>query len=187
MAPSPATMPTGSPTRSTNPVTTTPGCVRLGFSPGTPSSGDRWPYSVSTDCRVTGACPSCTPANRVAPIDRPIASAIAPKPARKPRKQCPPIDDIAGDARSKKVTQRIVPAPGIKGKSSAAHPSGRQVVDRGHSVQRPQPRSQAAGRGGVATGPVGEPKSGLLEDARRSLDVDAVDVVLAARHHDRCG
>ena len=69
--PSAATMPTGSPARSTNPVTTSPRWSRRGFSDGTPTSGGRCGYRVSTDCRVATAPPGPAAARLVAPTDSP--------------------------------------------------------------------------------------------------------------------
>ena len=83
--------------------------------------------------------------------------------------------------------QRMVPAPGISGRSSAVTQPGDRSLTAGHRVERPQPGRQAAGGGGVAAGAVGEPERRLLEDARRALDVDTVDVVLVARRPVRRG
>ena len=52
--PSAATSGTGSPTRSTKPVSTRPGWLSAGFSAATPTSGARSLNSVSTERRVTG-------------------------------------------------------------------------------------------------------------------------------------
>src|SRR5207302_347937 len=57
-------------------------------------------------------------------------------------------------------------------------PTGRQVVDRGDRVQRPEPCGQATGGGRVPTAAVGEAEGGLLGDGRRPFDLDPVHVVL---------
>ena len=56
-----------------------------------------------------------------------------------------------------------------------------QVVDGRDGIQSPHPGRQASGRGRIAAGAVGEPERGLLEDARRPLDIDPVDIVVVAR------
>src|SRR6187200_873820 len=68
--PSAASTPTGSPDRSTKPVTTSPRSASRGFSDGTPTSGGRCRYKVSTDWRVAAA-PPATAATLVAPTDSP--------------------------------------------------------------------------------------------------------------------
>ena len=82
-----AAMPAGSPARSTKSLITNPGSLSFGFSVGTPTSGERWSYSVSTGLRVT-ARSAVTAARLVAPIDRPNAdpspSAISSHPAHRP-------------------------------------------------------------------------------------------------------
>src|SRR5258708_36887223 len=75
--PSAATMPTGSPTRSTKSVMIRPRSVRLGFSLGTPTSGGRCGYSVTTGDRVTAARPTTTATRLVAPTDSPTPSDIS--------------------------------------------------------------------------------------------------------------
>src|ERR1700754_4170063 len=63
--------PTGSPARSTKPVTTSPRWSSRGFSEGTPTSGGRCRYMVSTDFPVAGLRPPATAATLVAPTDSP--------------------------------------------------------------------------------------------------------------------
>ena len=60
-------------------------------------------------------------------------------------------------------------------------PARGQIVDRRDGIERPHPGRQAAGRRSVAARAVGEPESGLLEDAGGPLDVHPVDVVVVAR------
>src|SRR6478735_8216275 len=74
--PSAATNGTGSPTRSTNPLSTMPGWLRLGFSAGTPTSGARSSNTVSTDRRITGGRPIRAATRLVMPIDNPRESLI---------------------------------------------------------------------------------------------------------------
>ena len=68
-----------------NPVTTSPRSSSRGFSEGTPTSGGRCGYSVSTDCRVAAAQPGITAAKFVAPTDSPtpcvISRRLSPSPA----------------------------------------------------------------------------------------------------------
>ena len=76
--PSAAMSGTGSPTRSTNPRSTTPGWFRLGlvssgFCEGTPTSGGRSPHKVNTDRRATGCWPGRAATRLVVPIDSPSA------------------------------------------------------------------------------------------------------------------
>ncbi len=77
--PSGASIPTGSPTRSTKSVRIRPRSFRLGFSLGTPTSAARCGKSVSTGDRVTAARPTTTAVRFVDPIDNPIPSAMSPR------------------------------------------------------------------------------------------------------------
>ena len=76
--------------------------------------------------------------------------------------------------------QRMVPTPGMRGRSSAVTQPGGQLVDVGHGVEGPQPGGQAAGGGRVAPAAVGEAEGRLLGDGRGPVDHHPVDVVLVA-------
>ena len=72
--PSSATSGTGSPTRSTKPVSTMPGWLSAGFSPATPTSGARSANSVSTDAAHHGRRPTRAATRLVIPMDNPRES-----------------------------------------------------------------------------------------------------------------
>src|SRR5689334_17654415 len=72
--PSAATIPTGSPTRSTKSVMIRPRSVRLGFSLGTPTSGGLCGYNVTTGDRRTAVRPTTTAVRLVTPTDNPTPS-----------------------------------------------------------------------------------------------------------------
>ena len=77
--PSAATSGTGSPTRSTNPLSTMPGLARIEVrenSEGTPTSGARSSNRVSTERRMTGGRPMRAATRLVIPIDNPRESLI---------------------------------------------------------------------------------------------------------------
>src|SRR4029077_3564393 len=69
--PSAATSGTGSPTRSTKPLSTRPRLLTFGFSPGTPTSGARSLNKVRTERRMTGARPMRAATKLVIPMDNP--------------------------------------------------------------------------------------------------------------------
>ncbi len=76
--PSTATKGTGSPTRSTKPLITTPASGAMEISPGKPRVGGRRSWSVSTARRRTGCAPIRAATRFVAPIDNPIGPATQP-------------------------------------------------------------------------------------------------------------
>src|ERR1700722_13413802 len=147
-----AATPAGSPARPTKSLITNPGSSSFGFSVGTPTSGARRLYSVSTGLRVT-ARSAVTAARLVAPIDRPNAdpspSAISSHPAhrhqliaRAAAARQPPSPALASANRADPRDQRQV---------QRRDPAWRQVVDGRVRVERPQSGGQATGRGGVAS------------------------------------
>ena len=75
--PSAATSGTGSPTRSTKPLSTRPGWLRLGFSDGMPTSGARSCNSVRTERRITGGRPTRAATRLVIPMDNPSESVMS--------------------------------------------------------------------------------------------------------------
>src|SRR6516225_259991 len=78
--PSAATNGARSPTRSTNPRSTSPDSVRFGFSSGRPTSVGRCSNSVNTELRVTGAPPARAATMLASPIDSPSDSLISHNP-----------------------------------------------------------------------------------------------------------
>src|ERR1700736_5581754 len=177
--PSAATMPTGSPTRSVKSVMIRPRSLRLGFSLGTPTSGGRCGYSVTTADRVTAVRPTTTAARLVAPTDSPTPSDISLR-----------LDQTPSGSQSSPTVLALLADGSHTGNQwqiQGRHPAWRKIVDGGHRVERAHAGRQAARGGRVAPRAVGEPERRFLEDARRALDVDAIDVVLVARRPVRCG
>ena len=68
----------------------------------------------------------------------------------------------------------MVPVPGMSGRSRAVAHAGWEVVDRRHGIEGAEPCGQAAGRGSVAPGAIGEAERRLLGDGGGPLDLDPV-------------
>src|SRR6478609_9047465 len=155
-------MPTGSPTRSTKSVMTTPRSSEAdrGFSLGRPTSSGRFGKRVTTADRVTAARPTATAVRLVAPTDSPTPSVI-PIPSGGHLIVC------LGRGRRRYSANRAV--PGNQGQVKGGHPARRPIVDGGYCVERAHAGSQATCGRGVAAGAIRETKSRLLEDAWSAL------------------
>src|SRR5271163_3915752 len=176
VVPSATTTSSGLPTRSTKTLITTPGSLSIGFSNGTPTSGGRCQYKVSTGLRVT-ARSAVTAAKLVAPTERPNADRSTPAISSNPRASATNLAALLANRANPRDQRQI----------ERGDPARRKIVDGRHRVERAHPGGQAAGGGRVASGAVGEPKRCLLGDARRALDVDPIDVVFGACRPVRCG